>query len=288
MDSRIVDLHVHSTESDGTFTPEELITEAQNATLSAIALTDHDTVSGVRRAKEAAKGTLLEVISGIELSCFNDDHEVHMVGLFIDETNPAFLAKLKEFQDSRDLRNEKMIKNLQSFGFSITMEALYDRFPESVITRAHIARYLYENKEIPDLAVAFQKYIGDHCPCYVPREKISPIQAIELIQMAGGIAILAHPLLYHLSTERLKKLMIQLKEHGLTGVEAIYSTHSTGEELQIKQLAANVGLAISGGSDFHGANKPSIKLGTGKGRLYIPYSVLDNLKNIHQAHLTDS
>ena len=278
MDNRIVDLHVHSTESDGTFTPEELVAEALRAQLAAFALTDHDTTGGIARVKAAAKGTGLLVIPGIELSCYNNDHEVHMVGLFLNEKDSAFQESLKAIQDSRDERNRKMIDRLrEEAGFDISVLALQTYFPDSVLTRAHIARYLYDKKQIPDLGVAFQKYIGDHCPYYVPREKMTPVQAIELIHSAGGLAILAHPLLYHLSSARLKQLMTDLKAHGLDGVEAIYSTYTTGEERQMKQLAAGLDLAVSGGSDFHGANKPTIRLGVGKGSLHVPYSVLENL-----------
>ena len=278
MDNRIVDLHVHSTESDGTFTPEELVAEALRAQLAAFALTDHDTTGGIARVKAAAKGTGLLVIPGIELSCYNNDHEVHMVGLFLNEKDSAFQENLKAIQDSRDERNRKMIDRLrEEAGFDISVLALQTYFPDSVLTRAHIARYLYDKKQIPDLGVAFQKYIGDHCPYYVPREKMTPVQAIELIHSAGGLAILAHPLLYHLSSARLKQLMTDLKAHGLDGVEAIYSTYTTGEERQMKQLAAGLDLAVSGGSDFHGANKPTIRLGVGKGSLHVPYSVLENL-----------
>lgn len=276
----IVDLHVHSTKSDGTFTPAELVQEAIKCGLSAFALTDHDTTAGIREAKEAALGTSLEVIPGIELSCYNNGHEVHIVGLFIEENNPEFQAKLSGIINSRNQRNEQMMQLLREAGFSITLKELYEYFPNSIITRAHVARYLYETNQIPDIQTAFQKYIGDHCSCYVPREKVTPYEAIDLIHSAGGLAILAHPLLYHLSADNLKKLVLDLKEHGLNGLEAIYSTYTAGEEREMKQLAESVGLAISGGSDFHGANKPSIHLATGKGKLLIPYSVLEKLKDL--------
>ncbi len=286
MDNRIVDLHVHSTESDGTFTPEGLVTEALRTHLAAFALTDHDTTGGIARAKAAAEGTCLTVISGIELSCYNENHEVHMVGLFLDEKDPTFQKNLKSIQDSRDERNKKMIDRLrEQAGFDISVEALRAYFPDSILTRAHIAHYLYEKGFIQDLGVAFQKYIGDHCPYYVPREKMTPIQAIELIHAAGGLAILAHPLLYHLSSARLKQLMTDLRTHGLDGVEAVYSTYTAGEERQMKQLAAELSLAVSGGSDFHGANKPTIRLGVGKGSLHVPYSVLENLKQLKDRNL---
>ena len=279
MDKRIVDLHVHSTESDGTFTPEELVTEALHAGLCAFALTDHDTIGGIAAAKAAARETGLTVIPGIELSCYNDDHEVHMVGLVIDETNAAFKESLKSVQDSREERNKKMIDRLrEEAGFDISVEALRAYFPDAVLTRAHIARYLYEKGCIQNLNVAFQKYIGDHCPYYVPREKITPFEAIDLIHLGGGLAFFAHPVLCHMNHDRLRFFVRDLKEAGLTGMEAVYSMNSPGDERNMKKLAQEFDLLISGGSDFHGENKPYIHLGTGKGNLKISDSILDAIK----------
>lgn len=285
MEHRIVDLHVHSTESDGTFTPEEVVLAAKEAGLSALALTDHDTASGVRKAQAAAEKCGIELIPGIELSTQyqipsskKEEKEVHVVGLYIDPDNATLQQKTKEFRDCRDSRNEKMVEALQKEGFSITMEALLAENPDSVITRANIARFLYDHGEIKSIQEAFDKYIGDGCKCYVGRFKITPMEAVALIHEAGGIAILAHPLLYHLSSVNLQHLIDDMKAVGLNGIEAIYSTYTTGEEQLVKKIAAGNGLLISGGSDFHGANKPSIKIGTGRGHLYIPYSVLEAIK----------
>ena len=286
MERRIVDLHVHSTESDGTLTPSEIVFAAKEAGLSAFALTDHDTVSGIAKAAPIAAKYQIELIPGIELSTQyevptvkSQSKEVHVVGLYIDPANPKLLAKTKEFRDCRDSRNKKMIKALQKEGFDITMEALVAENPDSVITRANIARYLYQHGALHSVQEAFDKYIGDGCKCYIGRFKVTPMEAVELIHAAGGIAILAHPLLYHMSAITLQRLIDDLKAVGLDGIEAIYSTYTTGEEQLVKKLAAKNSLLISGGSDFHGANKPAIHLGTGKGHLYIPYSVLETIKN---------
>lgn len=279
MDQRIIDLHVHSTESDGTLTPEEVISAAKKAGLSAVALTDHDTVSGIKKAASAAVSCGIELIPGIELSTSYSGKEVHIVGLFIDPEDSRLLAKTKEFRECRDRRNEKMVEALQKEGLPITMEALIAENPDCVITRANIARFLYNHGCIKNMQEAFERYIGDHCRCYVGRFKITPMEAISIIQDAGGLAVLAHPLLYHLSSKNLQKLIDDLKTAGLTGIEALYSTHSTADEHHVKKIAAENGLLISGGSDFHGSNKPSIRLGTGAGRLYIPYSILDTLKS---------
>lgn len=285
MEHRIIDLHVHSTESDGTLTPMEVIQAAKEAGLSALALTDHDTASGIAKATATAAACGIELIPGIELSteyklpvAKGDCKEIHIVGLYINPDNEQLQKKTKEFRDCRNSRNELMIQALQNEGFTITMEDVIAENPDSVITRANIARYLYEHGQIKSIAEAFAKYIGDGCKCYVGRFKITPMDAVKLIHEAGGIAILAHPLLYHLNSDTLQHLIDDLKEAGLDGIEAIYSTYTTGEEQLVKKIAAKNQLLISGGSDFHGANKPFIKLGKGRGHLYIPYSVLEDIK----------
>ena len=283
MDTRIVDLHVHSSESDGTLTPEEVVFAAKEAGLSAIALTDHDTCSGVKKAQATALKTGIELVPGIELSTAyllpnGEEKEIHVVGLFIDTENAPLLEKTAEFRSFRDKRNEKMVEALQKEGFPITMEALLAENPDCVITRANIARFLLNHGCIKSISEAFDKYIGDGCRCYVGRFKITPMEAVSLIKGAGGTAILAHPLLYHLSSVYLQKLIDDMKASGLAGIAAIYSTYTTGEEQLVKKIARENGLLISGGSDFHGANKPAIHLGTGRGSLYIPYSILEDIK----------
>ena len=278
MDHRIVDLHVHSTESDGTLTPEDLVAEAKKAGLAAFALTDHDTCQGVGKAMPLAASAGIELIPGIELSTDYHGKEVHIVGLYIDIENEQLLKKTAEYRKCRSERNALMVEALRKEGLSITMEELVAENPDCVITRANIARFLYEHGQIKSVREAFDRYIGDHCKCYVGRLKVASTDAVCLIKEAGGTAILAHPLLYGLSNTNLQKMIDELKPAGLDGLEAIYSTYTTGEEQQMKRLARENGLLISGGSDFHGSNKPDIALGRGRGHLYIPYSVLETIK----------
>ena len=278
MDHRIVDLHVHSTESDGTLTPEDLVAEAKKAELAAFALTDHDTCQGVGKAMPLAASAGIELIPGIELSTDYHGKEVHIVGLYIDIENEQLLKKTAKYRKCRSERNALMVEALRKEGLSITMEELVAENPDCVITRANIARFLYEHGQIKSVREAFDRYIGDHCKCYVGRLKVASTDAVRLIKEAGGTAILAHPLLYGLSNTNLQKMIDALKPVGLDGLEAIYSTYTTGEEQQMKRLARENGLLISGGSDFHGSNKPDIALGRGRGHLYIPYSVLETIK----------
>ena len=275
----MVDLHTHTTASDGTFSPAELVAYAVEKGLSALAVTDHDTVAGLKEALEASQGTGLEVIPGIEFSTEYKGKDIHIVGLNIDFENPFFVEKLKRFIDARDARNEKMCKLLTEKGLPVTTEQLKERFPDSVITRAHFARFLLEQEYIGQLETAFVKYIGDKGPCYVPREKVNPVQAIRLILEAKGIPVLAHPILYKLPAEELEELVSYLSKHGLIGIEAIYSTYNRADEALIRQLAKKYNLTISGGSDFHGKNKPYIDLGVGRGNLKVPDEVWANLKH---------
>lgn len=276
-----IDLHVHSNASDGTYSPEELIAYGAEKKLKALALTDHDTVEGLSNAFATASKWNLELVPGIELSTEYKGKDVHILGLYIDWKDTEFLTSLKHFQNSRDARNEKMVSKLRvEAGFNISTLQLKERFgTDVVITRAHVARFLFEHGYIKSIEHAFKKYIGDNCKYFVPREKVTPQQGIELIQKAKGIPILAHPLLYDLSKNELETLVSTLKESGLMGLEAIYSRNKGFDESNMRQLARKYDLLISGGSDFHGSNKPGVDLGTGTGGLKIPYEILENLKS---------
>ena len=281
----MIDLHVHSTRSDGTYTPTELVEYAIEKGLTAFALTDHDTTDGLDEAisyanalRAEGKADVPEVIPGIELSTNTEDTEVHVAGLFIDKENPEFQNYLKEFVASRNLRNVKMCAKLTEIGIPITAEELESAFPNCILTRAHFASWLREHGYVSSNKEAFDRYLGKRCPCYVPREKITPQKAIALILTAGGIPVLAHPILYRLSDARLEALVATLKEAGLVGIEAIYSTYEPSEERQIRRLAKKYDLLLSGGSDFHGTNKPRIDLGVGLGKLYVPDELLENMK----------
>jgi Predicted metal-dependent phosphoesterases (PHP family) len=277
-EEKLIDLHTHSTESDGTLTPEELMYHAKEVGLSAIALTDHDSISGIAKARPVAEKLGLELVTGIELSTDYQKQEVHILGYYMDETHPGFLAKLKEFVDGRDKRNAKMTQLLRQEGFDITMEAVYQEYPHSVITRAHFSRYLVEHGFVKDRETAFAKYLGDGRRCYVPREKITPFEAVKLIKMGGGLSFFAHPALCRMNHNKLHSLLKNLKHNGLNGIEAIYSTNTPREEKNMLQIAQEFDLLVSGGSDFHGSNKPFIHLGSGKGNLRIPYQVLADIK----------
>lgn len=287
----MIDLHVHSNCSDGSFTPRELVEYAVNHDISAFALTDHDTVAGLDEAIACARelsgnvceknpeGKTVEVVPGIEFSTEYEGRDIHIVGLFIDYKSEAFTTHLADFVASRDTRNEKMCALLREHGIDVTYEQLQALFPDAVITRAHYARFLLENGYVKSMNEAFDRYIGDHAPCYLPREKITPAQAVDLILSAGGVPVLAHPVLYGMGSARLEKLVSVLADAGLVALEAIYSTYTNADTQEMQTLARRYGLLISGGSDFHGSNKPGLSFGTGYGSLYLHESILEAIRN---------
>lgn len=275
---KLIDLHVHSDCSDGTCSPEELVELAKQKGLSAFALTDHDTTEGVARARHAAEGTEVCVIPGIEFSTSYEKRDVHVLGLGIDPEDEYFQENLDRFRNSRDRRNEEMIRKMQEHGISITQEEVEKLFPDAVITRAHFARFLVEKKFVGSTNEAFDRYLGDRACCFVPKEKVTPFQAVRLIKENGGYAVLAHPLIYGFSKGKLEELVREMKKAGADGIEAIYSQNRWNDEGEMRALAKRHGLKITGGSDFHGSNKPGIEMGTGKGNLRIPYELWENLR----------
>ncbi|MDE6620987.1 MAG: Cof-type HAD-IIB family hydrolase [Lachnospiraceae bacterium] len=273
-----VDLHVHSRCSDGTLTPSELVDYAVKKGLCAVALTDHDTVDGLDEMMEYAKGKPIEVIPGIEYSTEYNNRDVHIVGLFIDHMSPVFLEYLTRFKQSRTDRNHKLCANLRGAGIDITYEALLDAFPGAVITRAHYAAFLLDKGYVKSRSEAFERYLGDNTPYFVHREKVTPEEVIDVTLRAGGIPILAHPTLYKLGREQLDVLVRRLKNAGLMGIECCYSTYTPSEEKQMRALAEKFDLLPSGGSDFHGANKPGLDLAVGYGKLFVPDGLLADMK----------
>lgn len=295
------DLHVHSAKSDGTLSPAALVDYAMEKGLAAFALTDHDTVDGLDEAIRYAESLRLsfqadgnteaaarvpEVVPGVELSTEYQGRDIHIVGLFLDYKNTFFQTYLRQFVESRDQRNRKMCALLQKAGVPVSYDGLMAEFPNSVITRAHFAKFMLNHGYIKSMKEAFERYIGDHCPCYIPREKVSPAQGVDLILKADGVPVLAHPILYGMSASKLDALTAQLRKIGLMGIEAFYSTYTAADVRQILGLAQKYNLLISGGSDFHGTNKPGLDLGTGYRKsagggsvqLPVPLSVLEKIR----------
>ncbi len=282
---KVIDLHTHSNISDGSLTPTELIKRAISLNISAIALTDHDTTDGVAEAKKAA-GNKIEFIPGIELSAFYLDREVHIVGLWVDAQNRDFQNQISEVYLARKNRNAQMIEVMQKAGIDITFEKLTAEEGDGVLTRANFSNYLRRRGIVKSNNEAFERFLNPGRPFYIPRKHLSPEAAINAIHTAGGVAILAHPLLYHLDDTALDKCVATMKNYNIDGIEVYYSRNVGSDELHVKHLAKKYDLLYSGGSDFHGTYKPDIELATGTGHLVVPYDILEPLKQKKHEHQT--
>lgn len=275
---KTIDLHVHSRYSDGTMDPAELVKLAIKQGLSAIALTDHDTTAGIEQAVTTGKEEGLEVIPGVELSTRYREREIHILGYFIDYKNEELNEALAQIAKERDNRNRKMCESLTAGGFPISYEELCENFGNAIITRAHFAKLLVKKGVVQSMDEAFRGCLNNKSPYYIMRHYPTPEEAIGLILTAGGIPVLAHPLLYKMSVSELHTLLHELKEYGLRGIETVYSCNQGTDEAFVRKLAKEYELIMTGGSDFHGENKPHIALGKGKGSLFIPYELLEDLK----------
>jgi predicted metal-dependent phosphoesterase TrpH len=273
----LIDLHIHTTASDGTLTPEETVFHAAEKGLKAIAITDHDTVDGIAEALKAGNKTGVEVVPGVEISV---DHigEIHILGYYIDYESPEFMEKMAMLQQYRNMRNLQMIEKLRRLGFNLTMEEVELEAGNGLVGRPHFAAVMVNKGYVKNFNEAFERYIGAGRPAYVKKEKLTPREGIEMIAVAGGIPVLAHPKYVKLNGyDGLESLIKELKGYGLRGIEAIYTKHTAEETRRFCKMAKRTGLLITGGSDFHGGNKPDTEIGKGDGSLSIGYGILEEL-----------
>ena len=275
---KLIDLHVHSTASDGSFSPSEVVNLADKAGMTAIALTDHDTVSGVAEAINASADLDLQVVPGVELSCIYKEKEIHILGLYIDHTDEDFNRYLSETAQKRASRNVEMLEAFCADGFDLTMEDLMLGSEKTTITRAHFARALCKKGYVSSPDQAFKKYLDPDRPYYRKREIITPEESIKAIREAGGFPVLAHPCQYKLGWKGIEDLVIELRSYGLLGLECFHSSNNQHESGKLRAIAMKHDLALTGGSDFHGAAKPDIRLGVGRGGLKISAAYLDTIK----------
>ena len=276
----MIDLHIHSNYSDGTCTTSEIIDKVKTAGLYAFSLTDHDTTEGNGDILNVSLPPDLHFISGVEISCDTPKHEIHILGYGMDWKDDALCDSLASLRNGRRKRNEKMAALFQKDGFPVTMEKLQRGDSNAVITRAHFARLLMEEGICKSISQAFNKYLGENCKYYVPKPFFAPETALSLIRQAGGIPFLAHPFLYHFSNEEIRQLILTLKEQGLGGIEVYHSSHHIGQITKLRQWQKEFNLLASGGSDFHGTNKPDICIGTGRGSLRVPNHLYDLIESI--------
>lgn len=276
---KLIDLHVHSTASDGTLSPSEVALYAKSKGLSAIALTDHDTVAGIEACRDTGLKVGVIVIPGIEFSADFHGKELHILGYYIDPHHEGLSKALTSLMTARATRNQEMIQRLNALGMPITLaDCLSDTLPQAAITRAHIATALLNKGYVQDRKEAFSRYIGDGKPAFVPKTKMTVAQCTSLIHQAGGLAVLAHPMLYGYDHKDLTDVLRGLASEGIDGVECLYATHKKEDITYLLNMCLQLKLFPTGGSDFHGKNKPLLDLGTGYGNLAIPFNILEAMR----------
>ncbi|MBD5539321.1 MAG: PHP domain-containing protein [Desulfovibrio sp.] len=277
MDTPLVDLHTHSTASDGTDSPAELMARAHALGLAAIALTDHDTLDGLDEAESAARDLGLPFIRGCEISTRSKGGEHHILGLWVPGKAGTLENWLSEVLRRRNDRNAEMVARLRALGFDISLDDLRARAQGSV-GRPHMAAAMVDKGYVPDMGTAFRDYLGAEGKAFVPKRVPAPEEAVRILTEAGATAVLAHPFLNAPAPEFVEALTERLTASGLDALEAWHTSHSDAATRHCAELAARYGLGLSGGSDYHGANKAGLELGTGYGALRVPVTVLEALK----------
>jgi predicted metal-dependent phosphoesterase TrpH len=276
---KLCDLHTHTTASDGSDSPAELVRLAAETGLAAVSVTDHDTIAGLDEAESAASGLGIEFIPGVELSVAFTQGNMHLLGYFIHRGHPGLLQVLKKVQDARARRNPMILERLEAIGLPVTMEELEAMSKGGQIGRPHIARAMVERGYVKSVNQAFEKYLKRGGVAYAPKSILSPADAISAVKDAKGIPVLAHPFSLLTETEQeLNGIVAELKASGLMGMECYYSEHSGAFTSMCLSIARRHGLIVTGGSDYHGKAKPHIRLGSGKGNLRVPYSCVEALK----------
>ncbi len=282
-----IDLHTHSTASDGSLTPAELVRAAHAAGLQALALTDHDTAAGLPQALQEGRRIGLEVVPGCELSVTTKRAKMHILGLWLPPVPHKLNAAMSELRERRHQRNHVIIEKLNALGLEISYEEVQvfaaQASPaadagEGSVGRPHIARLLFQKGMVTSIDEAFARYLGNHGKAYAPKQVLTAADAVRLLKEEGATVIMAHPFQFGLNRDQLAEEILFLKDLGLDGIEVYYNDHSPSKVEMLLKMAKQFDLAVSGGSDFHGVSKPDIRLGVGKGSMFVPRDVLERLK----------
>ncbi len=272
------DLHLHSTFSDGSLTPEELVKECYKKDIYAISLTDHDNIGGVEIARKSAQIYKIKFIPGVELSTqseFNETEEIHILGYYINENDPMFNEKLLFFQKAREERAKKIRERLATLGININERTIKEISQKGSIGRMHFARILVEKEIVSSIKEAFEKYLSYGKPAFIPRLKLSTKDAIKLILSNGGIPVVAHPVF----GANDKNIISRLRDYGLKGIEVFYPEHNQSHIAKYINWAEEFNLCITGGSDFHGTTKGrETKLGEN----ILPYRYVELLQQCNK------
>jgi predicted metal-dependent phosphoesterase TrpH len=274
----MIDLHCHSLYSDGTDTPGRLALLADEAGLSALCLTDHDTLDGIAPFLAEQPRVKARLLAGTELSCRFLDRSLHVLGLLVDAQNAAFQARLVELRSRREDRNARMLVRLTELGYPITLEDVQAHADSPLLSRVHFAQALAARGFVRRAPEAFERIIGDDGPGFVPRQELSPAEAAHWIREAGGVPVVAHPGRFAGGGFRWDEAMAELQRQGMEGLEGYYGEYRAAEQKYFVTLAARLGMVVTGGSDYHGAHKPGIRLGRGTGGLKVPDELLDGLE----------
>jgi len=276
---RRIDLHTHSTASDGCLTPTELMERAARLGLAALALTDHDTVAGLDEARATATRVGVELVAGCELSVVWPVGFMHLLGLFLPERPGRLLSAMDHLMARRHERNRRIVDKLRALGLNITYDEVQALAGNGSVGRPHLARVLQAKGYVANMDQAFHEYLGSRGRAFVPKDQFTPEQAMAALKEEGASVILAHPFSLRATGRTLENKIRRLKDMGLDGMECLYPEHSPDQTREYLRLAAKLDLAVTGGSDFHGpAVKPDIELGVGAGSLVLPYAMLDSLR----------
>ena len=275
--NKIVDLHTHTTASDGSYSPTSIVELAKKVGVCAIAITDHDTTDGIDEAMSAGLKNNIEVVPGVEISVGGTD-DMHILGFFIDHKNPTIYQKLEGLKQSRDGRNREMIRKLQNDGFNITYDEVKQLTGAITMGRLHIAQAIEKKGLINDYRKIFKRYIVQGGSAYVAREKLSEKEGIETIISSGGLPFLAHINYLKKSDDEIDAIVKRLMGFGLAGVEAYYSGYTPEFEQLANNITDKYNLLKSGGTDFHGTRRKGVYIGTGRGNMCVPYSFVEKIK----------
>jgi hypothetical protein len=274
----MIDLHTHSTFSDGTLSPAALLRAAREAGVTHLALTDHDTVAGLAEAREEAGRQGVAFMGGLEISAEYPPGTMHILGYGFDESSPSLLQKLAYVQQARRDRNPKIVENLNRLGLAVTMEEVSAEAGGEVVGRPHFAAVMVRKGHVQSIQEAFDRFLAKGQPAYMDKVRLSPEDSIAAIRAAGGVAVLAHPLqLKAGSDEAVESIVSGLARLGLQGLECYYRNHTEEDTARFLGLARRHDLVPTGGSDFHGSNRPRIRLGIGEGNLHVPGECWDHL-----------
>ena len=274
----MIDLHCHTLHSDGTDTPERLALLADEAGLTALCLTDHDTLGGIPDFLAQQPKVKARLLVGTELSCRFLGRSLHVLGLLVDPQDGRFQERLAEIRSRREDRNHRMALRLAEVGCPVSLEEVQAQAETPLLSRVHFAKALAAKGYVRRPQEAFERLIGDDGPAFVPREELSPAEAARWIREAGGVPVVAHPGRFAGSSFRWDEAMHDLQREGIEGLEGYYGEYRAAEQRYFVGLAKRLGMVVTGGSDYHGANKPGLRLGAGRGGLKVPDTLLEALE----------